>query len=1086
MTPPVSRRRVIGSISAFVVAVLCAAVPVWLEMSPEVLENLPRSIVVLASVAGASGSTLAGLAIDRGWRSAPRRTTTTRFFYPHSDLPPLQGPNVGYSAERALLRRLFAAFPRSGWRRLLSRPSWMVRGKNRYSALTIAITGPTGTGKTRLSLRIAHEVADRFPDGVRWRDMCGDKEHFAPTELELEETPTEGEQPERPRSLRLWEWINGRRSRTPEQENIPGQGPRLGSSAPRTVQSLLNDLLATFDSTPRAPRRRLGEAWRALTAGKRILLVLDNVENPEKVSELIPNSPKSAVVLTCRGDFEHHGMDYTRVPLSGFGVADGAELLERHAPTRSSASNRPQERELRREIIEHCHGLPQTLGMCGRWLDRPSGPTAAQLLEQLREAEQNPLLRPGEPAGFAESFIGVFQVCSARDRLLLWRMATNGLEELSDYAAAALLNVGRGEAQDSIRDLERLFLLEPLGHAEDGVDRCRMPQLVRGALLAQPHETLELPPVEEEAWGEEPTRRAMWRLLVAYTWMAEQAAEILGRSDRGFPQPRLDPLPSVSTLDLEPPAHPRAWLAREREMLLGGCFVAQVDDHIQLGWRLARAVSAMCQVVRTHWEEWGQAVQTQCDLAAAGSDPHALGMAMLDNAELCGNQGRYDHSVQFAQRAEYIFEQLGSDPRWHARAWRVLGVSLYRRGDLDQARETLTQTERVLAQHGEQWWRARTRCDIAEVYSYLGRYTVAQDLLERAQEDFQHTQDPDQRDLARLLLADVLARRGRHLESWFILRDLRDRFHEGGKQWYVARCLRAMGTLDTHELEAQYEQCDLVFNTRRYGLRYRLRLLAGRLAHRSAPDSGPLAGERTRDLHQRRAAPEELTREVLGSYAEWARSEFDHERAPWLLRFLALRREWSAGSRTAMLREAISSQQRMGDQWGVYRGYLTLGRILARDRKARRRKLQDSAAAFAAAVAGFDELGDTWWAARSHRIAARELFQATMRLDSQDGSITASSRARDWLAKSREHAEQAYAAYQNMANHVGQIRSEILLARILWVRGAPEDTVVAYLRSAIDKTDTAGEAELREEALNLNEELFHKHPGNVARRWPIS
>ncbi|TQN32514.1 NB-ARC domain-containing protein [Haloactinospora alba] len=1086
MTPPEPRRRVIGSVSALVVAALCVAVSAWLEMSPEVLEDLPRSVVWLSSVAGTFGSALAGVAIDRGWRSGQRKATAAQPAYPHSDLPPLQGPNVGYSAERALLRRLFAAFPRSGWRRILSRPSWMVRGKNRYSALIIAITGPTGTGKTRLSLRIAHEVADRFPDGVRWRDMCGDKEHFAPAELELEGTHAEEEQ-DRPRSLRLWEWINGGRSRAPEQESIPDQGPRLGSSAPRTVRSLLNDLLATFDSTPRAPRRRLGEAWRALTAGKRILLVLDNVEDPEKVGELIPNSPKSAVVLTCRGDFEHHGMDYTRIPLSGFDVAEGAELLERHAPTRGSSAERSRERELRREIIEHCHGLPQTLGMCGRWLDRPSGPTTSELLEQLRETEQeNPLLRPDEPAGFAESFIGVFQVCSARDRLLLWRMATNGLEELSDYTAAALLDVPRGQAQDSIRDLERLFLLEPLGHAEDGVDRYRMPQLVRGAVLAQPHEKLGLSEVEEEAWGREPTRRAMWRLLVTYTWLAEQAAETLGRSDQDFPQPRLDPLPSVSALELEAPEHPRAWLAREREMLLGCCFVAQVDNHIQIGWRLSRAVSAMCQVVRTHWEEWGQAVQTQCDLAAAGSDPHALGMAMLDNAELCGNQGRYDRSVQFAQRAEYIFEQLGSDPRWHARAWRVLGVSLYRRGDLDRAREILTQTERVLAQHDDQWWRARTRCDIAEVYSYLGRYTVAQDLLERAQEDFQDTGDPDQRDLARLLLADVLARRGRHLESWLTLRDLRDRFHEGGKQWYVARCLRAMGTLDTHELEAQYEQCDLVFNTRRDGLRYRLRLLAGRLAHRGGPDSGPLAGERTRDLHQRRATPEELTREVLGSYAEWAKSEFNHERAPWLLRFFALRREWSAGSRTAMLREAISSQQRMGDQWGVYRGYLTLGRILARDRKARRRKLQDSAAAFATAVAGFDELGDTWWAARSHRIAARELFQATMRLDSQDGSITASSRARDWLRKARDHAERAYAAYQNMDNHVGQIRSEILLARILWVWGAPEDTVVAYLRSAIDRTDNTGEAELREEALDLNEELFHKHPGNVARRWPIN
>ncbi|MDP8957741.1 MAG: tetratricopeptide repeat protein, partial [Actinomycetota bacterium] len=133
----------------------------------------------------------------------------------------------------------------------------------------LTLTGPGGTGKSRLSLQVAAEVAERFPDGV----------FFVPL--------------------------------------APVTDPEL-------VPSTIVDALG-LPQGPRPPKERLAEHLR----DKRLLLVLDNFEQvlaaASQVSQLLGMSPDLAVLVTSRGPLQVSGEQVYPVPPLGVPDLDGLQ-----------------------------------------------------------------------------------------------------------------------------------------------------------------------------------------------------------------------------------------------------------------------------------------------------------------------------------------------------------------------------------------------------------------------------------------------------------------------------------------------------------------------------------------------------------------------------------------------------------------------------------------------------------------------------------------------------------------------------------------------------------------------------------------
>ncbi|MEU7133048.1 BTAD domain-containing putative transcriptional regulator [Streptomyces sp. NPDC046261] len=265
------------------------------------------------------------------------------------------------------------------------------------------VTGMAGVGKSALALRAAHCARPHFPDGQLYADLR-------------------------------------------HRDGSP--------KSPDTVLSLFLRALGSTEPQGGGPDD-LVRRYRTLTAGKRLLVVLDNAGCDLRIEKLLPAGEESAVIVTSRS----HLVTSRGVRTSFLGPMSEDESLALLAavagPERIAA-----EPEAARDVAHHCAGLPLALRIAGtRLAARPHWPVR-RLARRLGEpTDRLRELSFGE-LSVSESLRPSLEWLTTEGRDALYVLPLLGEGPFRADEAAALLGRREADAEEALEELVDARLLE--------------------------------------------------------------------------------------------------------------------------------------------------------------------------------------------------------------------------------------------------------------------------------------------------------------------------------------------------------------------------------------------------------------------------------------------------------------------------------------------------------------------------------------------------------------------------------------------------------------------------------------------------
>ncbi|MFI5529323.1 AAA family ATPase [Kitasatospora sp. NPDC051853] len=582
----------------------------------------------------------------------------------------------------------------------------------------LVVAGRPGSGRSSLAVRFAASVAAEYPDGVASARMSApDGRRVAPERAARELLEQLGVEP--PAAL-------------PEgAEAEAGDGPAC-------------------------------RALREAVAGRRTLLVLDDVRDAGQLWPLLAVAPGALVVVTTAGPLTGiEGID--PVILGGLGLRASIELVSALAGGTRVAADPVAVAGL----VEACAARPAALRLMAGWLRAVpkaavteatralNGAAAAGLIDLTAEGrrrgkeERNGGRAPAKPTGSPQgvgpakapagekgpkagrpvledvgepvpvpdsdpldaAFLLTYRALPAPQARML-RMLTLAPRQQADVrTASALLGCPAPEAASVLQKLTDRELLEEEPPAADGTARYRVP----GRFLPR------LVRMREELDRPSEVQLARARLLERLVRLVESARALLDPAAGPGPEP----LPGA--LRLRDAAHARLWLAQERGRLLAA--VADAIGQADLDGSAGRLVSALLRALPLT----GQAAPADLyrlhglvlRVAERGGAPRRAAAALLNLGNLQAAAGHWEDAAERYQQALGLARTAG-DELACARALEGVAESRRALGDAVRAADWYGRALALRQGLGDQRAEARLLARVAEAHLAQRRYEEAE------------------------------------------------------------------------------------------------------------------------------------------------------------------------------------------------------------------------------------------------------------------------------------------------------------------------------------------------------------------------
>jgi tetratricopeptide (TPR) repeat protein len=453
----------------------------------------------------------------------------------------------------------------------------------------VVVTGAHGVGKTAISRYWAHRSRSRFADGQLHADL-GDLRH-------------------------------------------------RGGVA---VGDLLGGFLTAIGLPEEVIPARLEQRealFRSTTAGKRVLLVLDDVENAAEVTPLLPNANGSVVVLTGREPLLELLHDRARPMHVGRLEPKDAETLLRLMIGRDRVRADPAAVA---ELTGLCDGLPVALRVCGARLEVNTQRPVRWLVEQLvDEASRLEQIAWGPRKSLDVVFGDAYQALELDARLVYRRLGAQPARRFTAGVAAAAAGITAGQASWLLERLMTTQLLEDIG------ERYRFHDLLH--IHSERCARLDDAPEELEA----ATRR-----VVGFYLHAARVADVAITPTRlrvgPVPAGYVDGLPQFRS-----GAEAFAWFELERPNVLAALRAAFDRELYGEVWRICESLWP-CYFNRKPYAEWIEAHELGVVAANRTGDAAAESTMRRSLAKALTETGDHDRAEQELTTAGRLAERAGN------------------------------------------------------------------------------------------------------------------------------------------------------------------------------------------------------------------------------------------------------------------------------------------------------------------------------------------------------------------------------------------------------------------------------------------
>jgi tetratricopeptide (TPR) repeat protein/transcriptional regulator with XRE-family HTH domain len=525
-----------------------------------------------------------------------------------------------------------------------------------------AIGGMPGIGKTAFAVHAAHQLAPQFPDGQIFLPLHG---------------------------------------------HTPGQRPVDPADA---LASLLLTAGIPADHIPSGTEARAA-LWRDRTAGRRLLLVLDDAVGSDQVRSLLPGGAGALVLVTSRRHLAALE-DARAISLDALAPEEAVGLLIRAAA--STTPGDAADEELR-EIARLCGHLPLALGMIARQLRHHPAWAPADLRAELAAARDRLELMAVENVSVAAAFDLSYRDLAPAQQRLFRRLGLHPAAEFDVYAAAALDGTELSEARRSLTALYDYYLV-----AEPARGRYRMHDLIREHARA-------LSDTDPDA----ETDTAVRRLLDYYVHTARSADNrraLYGSAAHwGVTVPVPRDVPDLPTWDSK-----ADWMGTERHSLSAA--VGHAAAHGLVGHAAAIADAMHVSLTDAGLQEQADTLHgIVIESASRAGDGIAVAHALANRSDLQRSAADYQGARSSLDRALVLYRERGHE---FGEAWVLgrLGRIQYLTDDLKGADSSLRQALALFTSLGEATGEAGMLRILGAVGQALGDYPAARTYLTRSVE----------------------------------------------------------------------------------------------------------------------------------------------------------------------------------------------------------------------------------------------------------------------------------------------------------------------------------------------------------------